>query len=34
MVRLIGATTAILVGDGADWRFFGGSAGGLQEEFF
>lgn len=31
VARLIGATTAIRVGDGADWRFFGGRAGGLQK---
>lgn len=30
VVRLMGATTATLVGDGADWRFLGGRAGGLN----
>lgn len=29
---LMGATTATRVGEGADWRFFGGRAGGLEGE--
>lgn len=32
VARLIGATTATRVGDGADWRFLGGRAGGLEKE--
>lgn len=32
VARLIGATTATRVGDGADWRFLGGRAGGLETE--
>lgn len=32
VARLIGATTATRVGDGADWRFLGGRAGGLEAE--
>lgn len=31
VARLIGATTATRVGDGADCLFLGGSAGGLEE---
>lgn len=32
VARLMGATTATRVGDGADWRFLGGRAGGLETE--